>query len=127
MDEELKIDALIDCHEDSIGLWLFIGIVEDNLDISGEELKEATLSIILELLEEGLIQAGFPRERDGFFEQKIGKPKDLVDDIKKKWNELGREPTIFDIIWFYITEKGTKTLMELLMRFFQEHRKLQTE
>ena len=127
MDEELKIDALIDCHEDSIGLWLFIGIVEDNLDVSGEELKEVTLSIALELLEEELIQAGFPRERDGFFEQKIGDPKDLVDDIKKEWNELDREPTIFDIIWFYITEKGKKELMKMLMRFFQKHRKLQVD
>ena len=41
MDVELKIDLLINCHEDSIGLWLFIGVIEDSLDFYGEELKKS--------------------------------------------------------------------------------------
>ena len=127
MDIELKIDILTNCHEDSIGLWLFIGIIEDNLNLYGKQLQEMTLSIILEFLEKGLIQAGFPREKDGFFEQKIGVPKDIVMNIENEWNELDREPTIGDIIWFYITEKGTKEMIKLLMKFFLEHRRVQIE
>ena len=92
-----------------------------------KNLKKATLNIILELLEEGLIQAGCPREEDGFFKQKKGAPKNIVDDIKKEWNELDEDPSIGDIIWFYITEKGTKKLMELLMMFFQKNRRVQIE
>ena len=126
MDLELKIDILIDCHEDDVGLWFLIGIIYDNLNPSDQELKKTTLDIALELLKEGLIQAGDPLP-NGTFKQKKGTPKNIIKYIEREWDALGREPNIFDIISFYITEKGKKELMELLMRFFQEHRKLQVD
>ena len=126
MDVELKIDILINCHEDDVGLWFLIGIIANNLDISEKELKTTTLNIALKLLEEGVVKAGFPQV-DGSFKQKIDSAKDIVNSIKKEWDELGRDPTIGDIICFYITEKGRKELMELLMKFFQKHRRIQIE
>ena len=126
MDNELKIDLLLEGHEDYVGLWYFLEIVAENLNLKKEKLKKKTLEIILCFLKEGYMEAGLLYGK-GYFRKKDGNSEEIIVYIEKEWNALDREPNIGDVIWFNLTEKGEEELLVLLMRFFQKHRKVQIE
>ncbi|MBU0455440.1 MAG: hypothetical protein ABIH77_02155 [Pseudomonadota bacterium] len=110
---DLKIEFLILCQDDSTGLWLIIRITKNILGTKdADEIQKIILHLVLEFLKKQFIVVGFPL-RDGTFKRWHGEPKELVEKIKIDWDQLDREPNLGDVIWFYITEKGSAELKRL--------------
>ena len=96
---------LREAREDHVGLWKVLWIVEDYAGPAPDEFKETVLGVLSDLLEEGLLVAGFPSGRLDFTPWEMP-PAEAVARIRREWDELGRDPTIAEIAWFDITDKG---------------------
>jgi hypothetical protein len=107
---KLHLDLLKECADDDVGLWFAIAPIEDAI---GEDyplkVRTLTLEIVEDLLHDELIMAGFPiynAEGVLVFDTWNLSVKDTIARINKEWDELGREPTLGEIVWFVATEKG---------------------
>lgn len=104
--EEIKNVLLTECSVDYVGLWEVMAHVEYGLKHSNpQEVRELTMKLVGELLHEGLIKAGDPKDTGGFVAWKLS-PEETVKRIRDEWNALGREPNLGDIVWFTTTEAG---------------------
>jgi len=106
--EKAKMKILAWSIEDSIDLFFFSSIVEEYYSLKDLALlKEATLQLIKEMLEQELIKAGDLSAENIFVVWK--KSIDIIlDEIKYKWNVLGRKLYPQELVWFEITKKGRK-------------------
>lgn len=107
----LKDRLLLDMHDDETGLWWAIGIAEELFAPKSEkEVQPILLKVIHELLNEGLIMAGIPKlvddERKLIFEDWGMEPKATIEKIETEWQNLKRNVSLGDIVWFTTTEKG---------------------
>lgn len=103
------------CVQDHVGLWFTLGEVENELRISEPvEVRKRTLEILHDLLKAGLIQAGFPTPDGRGFDPWILSADETIKRINREWKELGREPSIADIVWFTTTENGDKEMERLI-------------
>ncbi len=93
---------------DSIDLCSFSCIINgsyncENLDL----LKNATFEFIKYMLEKDFLKAG-----DLLLDDTIGPwnlPIDeIIEEIKFRWNSLDRKLSMYELVWFEITEKGRK-------------------
>ncbi|HRP69361.1 MAG TPA: hypothetical protein PLY93_07505 [Turneriella sp.] len=109
----LKDRILAECDEDDVGLWVIIWELE-NQGVQNRHLKEETLTFIELLMNDGLISAGHVRvveqENRAVFDHWNLTPSETVARISKEWDKLGRLPTIGDIVYFTITDKGMEYL-----------------
>ncbi len=115
----LKGDVLQEGKEDHVGLWSIIWRIRYALN-DGEypsregdradplEVRRFTLRLVQDLLESGLVQAGFPTPDGSGFEPWSLGPSAVIDRINSEWNALGREPNIGEVVWFSTTQKGEK-------------------
>jgi len=104
--EELKNDFLVECHDDYVGLWSLIWTIENEMrETDPQRIRALTISLITELLKQGLIKAGMPNAH-GEFEEWRASPDEIVKRIEKEWDQLGREPNLGDVVWFTTTKKG---------------------
>lgn len=108
-EEEILLEGL----EDDIGLWEFVAAITDEIP-SGDEpaIKRGVITMAEDLLERGLMVAGFPDRRGGFGvagEDSSG----IASRIDREWDELGRPPDIGEVIWFNLTEQGERYAREL--------------
>ena len=113
MNQTMKAEILATCDDEPIYLAFIIGIINDYIDLkNNEQLK--VLEIIEELSNEKLIVAGLPKGEHWVFITWKKTVKETIQTIKKEWDQLGREPSLWDIVWFDITPKGKEVLKELL-------------
>jgi hypothetical protein len=130
---DLKKRILLFCSDgDSVGLWVIIRYTKEHFTLTDpEEIRHKTMEVLRPLIEAGLICPGWPKLTGRGFEpwifltydrndpkkkinriltQSVDEAMDLID---KEWKALGQEPTIGDVAWFFITDKGKREL-ELL-------------
>jgi hypothetical protein len=90
-----------DAKDDFIGLWEVISRAEElNDGIEGADLQATTLDLVKRMLSRGF-RAGNIVGRGGEFEPWSTQDPDIVLPlIEKTWNELGRTPSILDIVDF---------------------------
>lgn len=93
--------------DDWVGLWVVLRFVRESFpaDSSDQEIREETLAVIRELLENGCVRVGRPLI-DGSFAGQDGPARHLIAELDAEWQELGRDPTIGDIAWLENTERG---------------------
>ena len=72
--------------------------------------KDKTYTIIRDLLSEGLIIAGV-RSPDFKFQPWNISPEEVIAQIEREWNELGRTPYFGDICEFEITPAGKELIL----------------
>jgi len=109
---KLHKGILLYCNDDYTGLWLIIEEVrgcDRSKDTNAEDLKIKTLNVLHDLLESGLIYAGFPT-KEGEFEPCLSSPEEVISQIKCEWDALEKPPNIGDVIWFTTTKKGDRVL-----------------
>lgn len=125
------------CADDDTELWVIIRHASDDFsrpDPVPESVRRKTLNVIRDLLDAGLIEAGF-------FSWTIGVPENMRPDeaiqfvkdnqnaveyhplnlrvdetiqfIEKEWDALGRRPSGGDICSFRATPKGERLAKEL--------------
>lgn len=93
------------CREDHVGLWLIINHVRDTFPEADEaDVKEITIGVLGELLERGLIRAGFPARDGRGFKVWTTSVGDTIARIEDAWESLHREPTIGEVVWFTADE-----------------------
>jgi hypothetical protein len=96
---ELKRDIVARSEEDYVGLWTIIRAVERYLGSSEQAtVRDTTLGLIKELLNEGSILAGHPTPDGTFLPEKLPVPE-ILDRIDQGWKRIP-SPTIGDVIWF---------------------------
>ncbi|NGX33811.1 MAG: hypothetical protein K1060chlam1_00152 [Candidatus Anoxychlamydiales bacterium] len=106
--EKTKLNILAWCIEDWTPLFSVFSFVEEFYHYEDlEVLKNTTLEIVKNLLEEGVIEAGF-LQKDNTFKVWDKEIIEIIKEIKIKWDNLGRELYPHEIVWFDITEKGKK-------------------
>lgn len=71
--------------------------------------REKVLHIVRDLLDAGLIDAGFPADH-GRWESWNLSPAETMSRIEAEWDALGHPPTIGDIVWFVSTIEGDRVL-----------------
>lgn len=111
---EAAREVLLEGLDDYLGLWEFVASVREG-SATGASLgavREEVLALVGDLLEEGLVEAGFPT-RDGRFRIESSSATETVERISREWDELGREPDVGDIIWFKLTGKGEEYARKL--------------
>ena len=103
---EMRKHLLIECSDDYLGLWSIIWLIRRKLkNANSDQVRRETLGIIRTLLDDGLIQAGFPTPAGGFEPWSLS-PAETIRRIELEWDLLGREPNIGDIAWFTAADKG---------------------
>jgi hypothetical protein len=106
--EKAKVKIFAWSMVDTIDLFFFSGIIDEyfhskNLD----SLKNATFDFMRDMLEEGLMKAGDLPSDNIFTPWNMTLDK-IIETIKFKWDNLGRDLHPQEIVWFEITEKGKK-------------------
>ncbi|NGX36292.1 MAG: hypothetical protein K1000chlam1_01133 [Candidatus Anoxychlamydiales bacterium] len=106
--EKTKTAILAYCIEDWTSLYFVPSFVEQFYRTKDFELiKTTSLSIIKNLLDEGLVIAGDLLEDNTFVRWNM--PANvLIEKIRNDWENLGRELYMYELVWFEITEKGRK-------------------
>jgi hypothetical protein len=87
----------------------------------GQDLGNLTLAILRDLLEAGYIQARDVNFVPGKFTPWNLSVNQIIDRIRHKWDDLGRDPNGWEIVWFISTQEGDLALEERQERnSFQE-------
>ena len=111
---KIRKSLIIECSEDHVGLWSIIWeFREIALEKSTLKRRQKTMSLVKQLLEEELIQAGILDLSNGQFQKWKLPTHEIISKIEKEWDNLGREPNIWEIVWFTATEKGRKEAARL--------------
>ncbi len=114
----LHKEILVECSEDDVGLWSVIWRVNGGWYSKDEPLPEGvrkkTIEILRDLLEAGLIHAGFPSRDGKVFEALSLSASETIDRINREWDELGRPPDMGEIIWFKSTPEGKHVAQEIM-------------
>lgn len=86
------------------------GILIEGLDDSA--VRAASLEVVEDVLEEGLMRPGFAT-RGGGFEVLRKTHCETLERVEREWDELGRAPDVGEGIWFDLTEKGEERARKL--------------
>jgi hypothetical protein len=94
-----------DSHE---GLWSLLSALRCECPEMGPaERRRASMEIIKELLDKGLVKAGLPMATGGFAEWN-GPSEEILRRIENEWDKRTGESDAGLIVWFLPTEKGVK-------------------
>ncbi len=79
--------------------------------------RPKVIEIIRDLLQEKLIQAGFPptiEAKEQVWTFLSLPPVETIDYIEREWDNLGHNPSLGDVIWFKATEAGKQLAQQIL-------------
>ena len=106
--EKTKSFILAWSIEDTVSLFFIPSFVEQCYRYEDAKLiKNTSLAIIKNLLEEELVRAGDLLADNTFIPWKMSIDK-IIDKIKQEWESLGRELEMYELVWFEITDKGRR-------------------
>jgi hypothetical protein len=99
--EELLEDFVEEGREDHVGLWEIVRAVREDLEVSNDdEVRRVTLDLVEQLLRRYGMEAGRPMpDWRGFLPWRLS-PDEAVRRIEREWVALGREPNLWEIVWF---------------------------
>jgi hypothetical protein len=107
----LQREILKECVDDDCDLCWLIGVVrEESPPAEPQALQAVCLQVIHDLHKAGYIHAG--SANPGHFDVWDIPTDKLVADIKREWDNLGRDPKLWEIVWFHATLDGIKKLNE---------------
>ena len=85
--------------------------IERERAIDPNLVREKVLQVIRDLLEAGLIDAGFPGDHGKWASWNLS-PAETMRRIDAEWDALGHPPNIGDIVWFISTIEGDRVLSQ---------------
>ena len=104
--EVLKRHVAASALEDYLDLSWLASDVEAALEIrDSDELRETTVRIARELMEDDLLAPGFPDEKGDFHAWPPGAAL-AAKGIDARWRLLGRAPHLGEIVWFAATDRA---------------------
>lgn len=111
---KLHKDILWECADDDTGLWVIIRSISEEdyfADVLPEWVRQKTLQIIKDLLEEDLIEAG--NFRENIYSTMCLQVNEIIAFIEREWDALGHTPSGGDVCWFRATPKGERLSHDL--------------
>jgi hypothetical protein len=106
--ESLRKRVRAAASEDHLGLWWVVRIINDQWRGASEEsLHEFVLTFLEDELASGSLIAGFPTETGGFARW-TGRPEEIIHEVDRRWRELGRRPSLGDVVWLTAPEVNQK-------------------
>jgi hypothetical protein len=106
--DELQREILQEMKDDYVGLWEIAYLVSTELGFEDEDaIYETTIAMIEDMLMQELIRPGVATDK-GDFEPWQEDPVSSLRIITEMWQGLGRTPTVGDIAWFDLTDRGEK-------------------
>jgi hypothetical protein len=98
--DEVLESLMEECHEDHVGLWEVVHAVKLDMSISDPvEVREVTLRLVRQLLQDRGMQVGQPAPDGRHFLAWGLSPNEAVHRIEQEWSALGREPSIGEVAW----------------------------
>jgi hypothetical protein len=99
--EELLQDFAEEGREDHVGLWEIVRAVREDLGVSDTaEVRQVTLDLIGGLLRRYGMEAGRPAPDWRNFLPWGLSPEETIRRIEAEWLALGRDPSLWEIVWF---------------------------
>jgi hypothetical protein len=101
------VNIVAESGEDFVGIWEVFKQVREVMGVADRAAaKDETLRIVRELLEAGLIVAGFPIDLGPDFAPWQLPTDEAISWMRKAWDRLKEDPFTGDICWFITTDKG---------------------
>ena len=100
-EEELLASLIEECDDDHLGLWAILWSVRVEMGVEDPATARATTMRLVQalLVEHGML-AGFPtKDWRGFTPWSLS-PEEAIRRIDEEWTALGREPNLWEIVWF---------------------------
>ena len=98
--DELLAHFIDESHCDEVGLWYIVRLVRSELNIDEPaEIRRVTLEFVRKLLKSGEVEAASYDSVASYRSWSLP-IEGVVERISREWDELGREPTIADIVVF---------------------------
>lgn len=95
-----------------MGLWDVARRVKREWSLEDDsEIRATAMTLLSDLVEDGLIRPGIARNDGGFDEWELD-PEEAVDRIRREWETLNSAPSLGDITWFAITPQGERLVRE---------------
>lgn len=102
-----EVDDFYDeSQDDYIGLWQIVSRARDHSD-SEKHKRDIAFGIIRLLLGRGL-HVGNLVKTGGFASWNEQDPDFVIGRIGREWDQLGHDPTIDDIAWFWLPEPESR-------------------
>jgi len=98
---DVVLDFVEESHDDHVGLWEIVRAVREDLGVSDNaEVRRLTLEVVASLLREHGLVAGKPTpDWRGFVPWPLS-PEEAERRIEEEWAALGRDPNLWEIVWF---------------------------
>ena len=80
---------------------------------SADEIRDLSLKIIREIVEQGLMEIGDLPDEGRRLKLWPMTPQECLDRVEREWKALGRNPSISEICWLQNTDKGNALGEEL--------------
>jgi hypothetical protein len=96
--------------------WVYLAevlrIIESVGGAPTESARQRTLDLLREVAEQRLIEIGDLR-KDGFhkWQMPIG---ECLSRVEREWNALGRNPSLGEVCWLQITDRGRELGEQIL-------------
>lgn len=105
--------VLEESAEDYVDLWKLLWVVEaeEDLEEDPDAAREAGQRVLSELVRGGYVRAGVPKSRSDFAPWQLT-PEEAIERVEFEWRALGRDPSISEVAWFDITDKGRAYLAQ---------------
>lgn len=107
------------CIGDGVGFWLILKRISKDtyaLDSVPEWVRQKTMTVIKDLMQSRLIEAGHfdPDDTGGFrFRPILLSVDEVIKYIEQEWDRLEKTPNIGDVCWFRLTLAGKQLTSEL--------------
>jgi hypothetical protein len=99
--EEVRDRFVEECKDDHVGLWQLVNAVQLDLGVRDrQEIRNATLELVRDLLAKYHVRAGAPGPDWRNFVPWELTPAEAIARICQEWDALGKDPDIGDIAWF---------------------------
>lgn len=106
--EALKRYLVFLTREDYTDLSTYAYDVEDALEEdSPGELRDLTVKVVRDLVEDGLVTPGIPTAGGGFEPWAYDADR-TAEILRRRWDCLGRTPELGEIVWFRATDKAAE-------------------
>lgn len=114
---EMQRHILLEGLSDYQSIWELVGQARDQLGTTSSPaaVRRIVLLALRPLVEGGYIQLGTLTRRGAYSDLTpwplVGKR--AIDELERKWVQLGRDPVISELAWFQLTSSGQQLAAQI--------------
>jgi hypothetical protein len=99
--DRLIQDMIDEAQIDEVGLWLIVAMLRDDFGLQQPaERRDQALTVVQKMLESGRVSSWRLDVRKGQWVPWSTSIPEMVQEIRREWEELGRDPSTREIVVF---------------------------